>query len=256
MEWRCRQLFCDKVVKRMNPIYGNIKRHPLFMRKEDTLLDKLELYYDYYKETCSLSKEAQSRRNRNYVILCVLEAILFLFSIKPETTLEILSTGVNAQFNAALVIGKGILQTLLWILIAYVMIRYCQDTLYIERQYVCIDGIEKTISKLMENSPFNREGEGYLKNYPMVLNFIDLFYKMFSPILFLIINTVHIFSEWKSVDVLTLALICDTAIFVEILIVTWFYFFEVHSKMTTWCKQNIPFIDKISKWLRKVLKEV
>lgn len=226
------------------------------MRKEGTLLDKLELYYDHYKETCSLNKEAQSRRNRNYVVLCVLEALSFLSLIKPETALEFFSTGINAQFNTALVLGNGVFQTLLWILIAYAMIRYCQDTLYIERQYICIDGIEKEISKLMEGSPFDREGEGYLKDYPMVLNFIDLFYKMFSPILFLIINIVHIVSEWKSVDIFTLALACDTAIFVVILIVTWFYFFEIHSKMAAWCKQYIPFIDKISKWLRKVLKEV
>lgn len=216
----------------------------------------MELYYDHYKETCSLNKEAQSRRNRNYVVLCVLEALSFLSLIKPETALEFFSTGINAQFNTALVLGNGVFQTLLWILIAYAMIRYCQDTLYIERQYICIDGIEKEISKLMEGSPFDREGEGYLKDYPMVLNFIDLFYKMFSPILFLIINIVHIVSEWKSVDILTLALTCDTAIFVVILIVTWFYFFEIHSKMVAWCKQYIPFIDKISKWLRKVLKEV
>lgn len=226
------------------------------MRKEDTLLDKLELYYDYYKETCSLNKEAQSKRNRNYVVLCVLEALSFLFLIKPETALEVLSTGVNAQFNTSLVIENGILQTLLWILIAYVMIRYCQDSLYIERQYVCIYRIEKEISNLMESSSFGREGEEYIKNYPIVLNFIDLFYKMFSPIVFLIINIVHIVSEWKSVDSFTLALICDTAIFVVILVMTWFYFFEIHSKMTTWCKQHIAFIDKISKWLREVLEGV
>ena len=234
----------------------NVKHIINILRKEGTVLDKLELYYDHYKETCSLNKEAQSRRNRNYVVLCVLEAFSFLFLIKPETALEIFSTGINAQFNTALVLGNGILQTLLWILIAYVMIRYCQDTLYIERQYVCIDGIEKEISKLMEGSTFDRESVGYLKDYPMVLNFIDLFYKMFSPILFLIINIVHIVSEWKVFDVLTLVLVCDTAIFAVIMIVMWFYFFEIHSKIAAWCKQHIPFIDKISKWLKKVLKEV
>ena len=219
-------------------------------------MDKLDIYYDHYKETCSLSKEAQVRRNRNYVVLCILEALLFLFLIKPETALEVLSTGINAQFNTVLVIKNGMFQTLLWILIAYVMIKYCQDTLYIERQYICIGQIEKEISKLMGSSPFDREGDGYLKDYPIVLNFIDLFYKMFSPILFFIINIVHIVSEWKSIDVLTLALVCDTAIFFVIIIVLWFYFFEIHSKMAAWCKQHIPFIDKISKWLRKVLKKV
>lgn len=219
-------------------------------------MDKLQLYYDYYKETCSLSKEAQSRRNRNYVILCILEALSFLFLIKPDTALEVLAIGIYAQLNTTLVVGKGILQTLLWLLIAYVLIRYCQDTLYVERQYMCLDRIEKEISQLMGGIPFDREGVGYLKAFPMVLNFIDLFYKMFSPILFLVINLVHIISEWKSVDTLTLALLCNTAVFGVILIVTWFYFFEIHSQITAWCKLHIPLIDKISKWLRKALKEV
>ena len=101
-------------------------------------MDKLELYYDHYKETCSLNKEAQSRRNKNYVVLCVLEALSFLFLIKPETVLEVFSTGINAQFNTVLVLGNGVLQTLLWILIVYAMIRYCQDTIYIERRYIYI----------------------------------------------------------------------------------------------------------------------
>ena len=219
-------------------------------------MDKLSLYYDHYKETCLLSKEAQLRRNRNYIVLCLLEALSFLFLIKPKSTLKVLSEVANVQFNTILILGNNVLQTLLWILITYVMIRYCQDTLYIERQYIYIDEIEKEISKLMEKSPYNREGDGYLKDYPIVLNFIDLFYKMFSPILFLIINIIRIISEWKSIKVFTLTFICDMIIFISILIVIWFYFFEIHSKITKWCEHHIPFIDKISKWIRKILKEV
>jgi len=179
-----------------------------------------------------------------------------LFLIKPDTVVEVFSMGISAKLNASLIIGKGILQPLLWVLIAYVMIRYCQDTLYIERQYLYLDKIEKEISKLMKDSPFDREGTRYLKDYPIVLNFIDIFYKMFSPILFLIINIVHIISEWKSEGTLTLSIACNTSIFIIILIVTWFYFFEIHSNITMWCKKYLPFIDKISKWLRKVLKVV
>lgn len=70
------------------------------------------------------------------------------------------------------------------------------------------------------------------------------------------INIIHIIGKWKLVNTLTLALVCDTAIFVVILLVTWFYFLGIHSKMTKWCKQNILFIDKISKWLRSVLKGI
>lgn len=47
--------------------------HYEYLRKEDILLDELELYYDHYKETCSLSKEEQARRNKNYVIVLLIK---------------------------------------------------------------------------------------------------------------------------------------------------------------------------------------
>lgn len=38
------------------------------------------------------------------------------------------------------------------------------------------------------------------------------------------------------------------------MIVMWFYFFEIHSKIAAWCKQHIPFIDKISEMAEKSAK--
>lgn len=37
-------------------------------------MDALELLYDHYKETFSLSKEVQTRRNKSFIVLYVLEA--------------------------------------------------------------------------------------------------------------------------------------------------------------------------------------
>lgn len=103
---------------------------------------------------------------------------------------------------------------------------------------------------------FSREGDHYLHNYPMVLNFIDLFYKMLMPILFEFINIVRICKEWKIVNRITIAVVCDTVLCIAILIIIWFYFFEIHAKITAFCKKYVPFVDKIACVLRKVLKEV
>lgn len=218
-------------------------------------LDKIELYYDHYKETYELSKQAQSRRNGFFVWLCVLEALSFLFMIKPDEAVEVFAAGINAHFETNLVLGNAVFQTLLWILIAYIAVRYCQETLYVERQYPYMDQLEKEIAKESGTALFEREGQGYLKEYPMVLNLIDLFYKMFCPLLFLGINIARIVREWQCGSLST-ALVCDTAIFAEIFIVVWFYFFEIHSKITAWCKLHIPLVGRIAKLLRKVLKEV
>lgn len=92
--------------------------------------------------------------------------------------------------------SNAIMQTLLWILIVYVLIRYTQDMLYVERQYIYLDELEKEISNLALIDVFKSESDNYQKNYSMVLNFIDLFYKMLMSVFFTIINTVRIYKEW------------------------------------------------------------
>lgn len=219
-------------------------------------MDTLEVLYDHYKETFSLSKEAQARRNKSFIVLCILEAISFFILIKPERAFELILNGINQQINTTLQLSNTIIQSLLWLLITYVMIRYIQDMLYVERQYTYLDNLEKEISNLTSTSVFKREGVNYQKNYPMVLNFIDLFYKMLMPIFFAVINTVRICKEWSMMDKNYITLICDTILFIAIFVIDWFYFFEIHSKITNFIKRHIPFINTIAEGLRKILKEV
>ena len=201
------------------------------------MTDKLEIYYDHYKETCTLSKVAQERRNKSFVILCLLEALSFLMIRNPEIICGILNDAVRQQLETTIYISNLILETLVWFLIAYVLIRYVQDTLYIERQYNYLNLLEKKIARLLGESEkeniFTRESEFYNKDYPIVLNLIDLFYKMFVPILFTVINIIHIWQEWHK-NALQLLLICDVAVCSIIIIITWFYFFEIHDVIAAW----------------------
>ena len=219
-------------------------------------MDTIDVLYDHYKETFNLSKEAQARRNKSFIVLCVLEAISFLLLIRPEQTYELILNGINKELDAAVQLSYTVVQTFLWLIIAYVMIRYIQDMLYVERQYVYLETLEKQISLAMSVNVFKREGENYQKNYPMVLNFIDLFYKMLMPVFFTVINVVRIQKEWWLFNRVTIALVCDTILFVAIFIISWFYLFEIHSKITSFCKKHVPFVDFIARKLRKILKEV
>lgn len=213
-----------------------------------------EFLYDHYKETCDLSRQAQRRRNKSFIGLCILEALSFLMTIRPSDILNIFTGGIKEKLDITLNLSSNILQTLIWISITYVTIRYVQDVLYIERQYDYMALLEKELSESM--NVFKREGEHYQNDYPMVLNFIDLFYKMLSPVLFLTINTVRVVFEWRQQNILTLSLVCDTILYISIFTILWFYFFEIHTKITSWCKKHVPFVDKIARALRKLLKEV
>lgn len=224
-------------------------------------LDKdknLEIYYDHYRETNNLSKEAQSRRNKNYAMLCLLEAISFMMVRNPDLICGILNDATKIKLETTIQISNGIIQTLVWILIAYVLVRYIQDVLYIERQYEYLNALEQKIVELLgekeTNSIFAREGDYYLKSYPIILNLIDLFYKFFSPIFFTVINIVHIIREWQT-GTMGGSLVADTAICVVIVLITVFYFFAVHSKISERLEKCRP-IGWMTKLIRKLFKEV
>lgn len=226
--------------------------------KEGDTVEKLDIYYDHYKDSYSLCKAASSRRNKSFIYLCILEAILLMLIRNSDLICGLFNAVVRERLEATIQFSNIVLQSLVWILIAYVLVRYVKDFLYVERQYEYLKTLERKISELLEEKDdkklFTREGDYYSKNYPMVLNIIDLFYKFFSPILFTIINIVHIVQEWNS-GISYVALIADTAICVTILIITWFYFFEIHSKIAGWFKKCKP-IGWMVKILRKWLKEV
>lgn len=218
-------------------------------------MNSVELLYDHYKETFRLSKEAQTRRNKSFILLCLLEALSFLVLISPEKAFELLLSEICSRLNTTLTLGNAILQTLLWLLSIYTLIRYIQDVLYVERQYEYLGRLEKEIAGMMEISIFERESENYNRNYPQVLNLIDLFYKMFMPLLLVFINTIHIYGEWKiAKSNIALSLLCDTVFYIVTFILIWFYFFEIHSKLTEFFKKHVPFIDKIAKTLRQILR--
>ncbi|MCI8301035.1 MAG: hypothetical protein HFI69_11975 [Lachnospiraceae bacterium] len=218
-------------------------------------MDASEIIYDHYKETDELRRNAQSKRDKNFVCVCILEAFSFFLLIEPEEALTIFLNGINSQLETSISLGLGVLQTLLWILVIYVTIQYIQAVLYVERSYRYQSKLEKELSQEIRKV-ISREGGTYTENYPMVSNFIDLFYKMFCPILFLVINSVHIYKEWIQMPIFNFRLVCDTVLYVALFVILWFYFFEIHSKITNWCKMHIPGIKFIADKLRKLLKEV
>lgn len=220
-------------------------------------MDKISILYDHYKETNLLRKETEKRRNKNFFIICILEALSFLLLIRPEKAFELMLNGINKELDTTLQLSNTILQTLLWILVVYIMIRYVQDSLYIERQYKYLSKLEHSISNFID--VFNREGDDYLEDYPVVLNFIDLFYKMLMPVVFIIINTIRIYKEFLSFiqgNTITIAFIFDSILFFISFIITWFYFFEIHVQITKFLKKHVYGLESISKNLKKILKSV
>lgn len=219
--------------------------------------NKIDILSDHYNETNSLRLQAQTKRDRYFVVLCVLEAISFLFLVTPEKCLSLVQELLHGKLEASLSLGNTIFQTLMWILIAYTTIQYISKTLYIERQYTYQEKIEKKISTLLEeDSLFNREGKHYSSDhFPIVLNLIDLFYKAICPFAFSVINIVRMFKEWRTSSWIFPTII-DTVICFGIVILLASFFFAVYNRASDWCKKFIPGARRLSSWVHKILKGV
>ena len=219
-------------------------------------MEKLDMLYDHYKETFKLNKEAQSRRNKNFIILSSLEAFLFFLLIRPEKAFELITSKISKELNMSLQLSNSIIQTLIWLLIVYIMIRYVQDMLYVERQYLYLNKLEKEISYLSSTDIFSREGENYQKDYPIVLNLIDLFYKILMPVFFMVINIIRIYKEWVISSQITMALICDTVLCIAIIVIDLFYFLEIHPMINGFILNHISILKKADGIIRKILKSI
>lgn len=218
--------------------------------------NRLEVYYDHYKESLLLSKEAQTRRNKSFVILCFLEVLSLLILARPESAFGIINIGVSSKIGEKIMLSNEIIQSLIWVLIAYVTIRYCQDTIYVERSYSYLECLEKKISQLLKDNLFSREGENYRNNYPAVLNLIDLFYKTLMPIICFMINLFHIVEEWRNRKTVGGAIVCDTIVFVALSLIILAFFFQRHRGITKWCRKHVPLFNTITEIVHGLLKRV
>lgn len=149
-------------------------------------MEKEEIIYDHYKETCEICRNHEKDRNKLFTIVCILLTILFLFTIAEESTLGLLQAWTKEKYNYDFTLSVDTIQSLIWILLLYFTIRYYQQCIRIERLYNYIHDFEKEIS-IELGFVITREGKNYLQKYPWVLNFIWIIYTVIFPVLYLVL---------------------------------------------------------------------
>ncbi|MGL5435890.1 MAG: hypothetical protein ACRDBO_10900 [Lachnospiraceae bacterium] len=154
-------------------------------------MDTLELLYAHYAESYQLSKQTQDERNKLFIILTVIMAIHFLFILDPDSLLLTLSEWLKESHHISITVEFKTLQSLLWFILLYYTIRYYQVNTYIERQYAYIHHLETEISSKAA-IPFDRESGNYLKDYPKLLDFVAIIYRVVYPVLYLFVVSVKI----------------------------------------------------------------
>lgn len=191
-------------------------------------MDKLELLYDHYKETFGRIKESLNDRNHFFVMVFIIITLQFLFATSPESISSLILTIIQKEYEIDISSQMSIIQSLLWLVLLYLTMRYYQINVYVERQYKYIHSLEKDIAQNAQIK-FDREGGDYLSNYPKMNSFMDILYKWVFPIIYCLVICCKIISEYTN-SKFNLSIIFDSVIFLSCFILTILYLIFLHSK--------------------------
>lgn len=153
-----------------------------------------ELLYDHYKDTCEINRSMIKNRNKFFVYLILIITFHFLLMVEPNSILQVLSSVLANKYNLNIQFSVSIIQSLIWIVLLYVTIRYYQETINIEQQYKYIHMMEKELNK-KSKLKIDREGKNYLSDYPVVKDMIHFIYQYIFPIIYLCLIIIKIVNE-------------------------------------------------------------
>ena len=145
--------------------------------------DNLSLLHDHYKETFSLIRDRETQRDKLFLWLLVIFALLAIEIQFPANF-----NGVLGHLNVA---GNSIdlqqlpLSRLLnasWVFTAAFVLKYCQTAKAVDRQYRYLHMLEDRISdNLGDAELYRREGRAYLEQYPHLLDWAWVYYTILFP---------------------------------------------------------------------------
>lgn len=184
-------------------------------------MKKIDILYDHYKESNILIQNTRKDRNKYFLYLFLIMSFNLIFLIYPNEILEIFNQFLQKEYSITSSIIYVIIQSSCWLLITHLLIQYLRSSVNIERQYDYISRLENEIGKIIKTKEFDREGKDYLKDYPLILDILDFYYKRIVPVIILFLNGVKLFFEYINSVCLFLKVvdsICYVVIFFLILL--------------------------------------
>ncbi len=150
------------------------------------LTDKqLDILNDHYKDTFTRLRESEQARDRLFLWLIGVFALLSLEIGSP--------TAVGGSLGKVSIAGGELnlqalplpaLLDLTWVLALVIGLQYCQLTVRVNRQYPYLHALEETISPAVgDGELYQREGKVYLREYPLLLDVAWFAYGILFPLL-------------------------------------------------------------------------
>lgn len=157
---------------------------------------KLEILHDHYKETFSYIREREKQRDRLFLITIGILGLLFLEVQYPSDIQLFFKTikthGAEINFS---IFPVSIVTSLTWTVFLIIVLRNCQVSITIDRQYEYLHKLEDFIGDFFQDSIYSREGRSYLTKYPVFSNIVWIFYTILFPLIIIVLQVLII--RWE-----------------------------------------------------------
>ena len=158
---------------------------------------KFEILNDHYKDTFTHTVSYRKQRDRIFLYLLLVFAIMFLQVAAPDKSDAVISKLISTKMGEGIILDASFIGGLVWFILLSLVVKYFQAVVLIERQYAYLHRLEKEISSYFSSGiPFTREGKSYLKDYPKLSDWADILYVWVFPVLLLFCNSLKIVIEF------------------------------------------------------------
>ena len=187
---------------------------------------KLQSLLEHYKDTFKYIREYLKSRERLFILALL---IVLLMSFDLSTSLDhskIVSTLIEKKIGLKLIISPLFIGSLIWFTLLSIIVRYCQVTILIERQYKYIHNLEDELCNF-GGDYYHREGKAYKKDYPLYLRWTRLLYTIIFPIFLLITISAKMWKEMTVINKLMFYFYIDLLIYIMLLITIILYILQI-----------------------------
>lgn len=191
---------------------------------------KLLLLHEHYKETFNNIQDYLKLRDRLFAYVLLIVTLMLFQMYSPSGSTGAISELLTKKLELKTLIDVSFLSSIIWFALLSLVVRYYQTVVYIERQYNYIHTIEDQLSPEYDRKAFTREGESYLKNYPLFSSWTWILYTIVFPILLSVIVVVKTIGEIRQMEGINVLLSINIIIALCVLLSSLFYASLVHFK--------------------------
>lgn len=188
----------------------------------------LDLLAAHYRDSCEALQAHRSQRDRLFVYVLLLLVGVLLDTLSPALFRSQLSSALSKRLELSPPLDLTAVSVLLWFALLAFVVRYCQATIHLERQYSYVHRLEEELQKYVPGVAFTREGKGYYAHYPLFSTWAHGIYTWLFPGLLVLLSVARMVRAFLDARAITALLCIDILIGVVLLVTLLLYLVALH----------------------------